>query len=99
MVTLIRRGTGINIVDLGRHGKKHIGIPSSGAMDVISMMRANSLLGNDLNHAVIELYMPGHVFQFQEKTTIALSGADTSITLNDRPVATNMTIAVSKNDI
>lgn len=95
---IIKAGVLDTIQDLGRYGNQRLGINPGGAMDKFAMQTANTLVGNNLSEAVIELHFPASVFLFSQPALIALSGADFSASINGEPVANLHVIAVNKND-
>lgn len=99
MIEIVRSGSHICIVDIGRRGYQKYGVPVSGAMDLISLARANSLLGNNMNCATLELYLPGHQLQFHCNTFIALSGATADLKLNEKKIYNGQVIKVNEGDI
>lgn len=99
MLKVLKSGFFVTIQDLGRYGYRDIGVPVSGAMDVDSVKKANLLLGNDPNAAVMEITMTGPTLQFDEPTFICLSGAHISATLNNKPIENYQVVQVSKGDI
>ena len=99
MLKVLKSGFFVTIQDLGRYGYRDIGVPVSGAMDVDSVKKANLLLGNDPNAAVMEITMTGPTLQFDEPTFICLSGAHISATLNNKPIENYQVVQVSKDDI
>lgn len=96
---IIKQGVLDTLQDMGRYGYQHLGINPSGAMDTVAIQVANMLAGNLPGEAVIEMHYPAPVIQFGAGALIALSGADMQATLNDRPVAINQPLLVSKGDI
>jgi antagonist of KipI len=73
------------VQDLGRFGYQRYGVPTSGALDLFSIRAANRLVGNRDNAAGIEMTMIGPRLRFLAPATIALTGADLSARLDDRP--------------
>jgi biotin-dependent carboxylase-like uncharacterized protein len=71
-----------SIQDLGRYGFRHLGVPVSGALDLKAVRRANALLENDPNDAVLEITMNGPELEFTEPTMMVLSGAPLEATLD-----------------
>ena len=86
MIEVIRSGGRVCIVDRGRYYYRKYGVSISGAMDLHSAFRANSLLHNKMDDALLEISMPGHEFQFHARTIIGLSGASGDITLDEKPI-------------
>ena len=98
MVEVIKTGFYDTIQDLGRMGFQNYGVPYSGAMDAYAASLANSLLGNDVHAAVMEITMTGPVLKFNCSTNICLSGADISPTLNGQSILNNKAIPVRIGD-
>lgn len=86
MLEIIKAGVQSTVQDGGRHGLRHLGIAQSGALDLPAMQRANLLLGNDLNAAVIEIVAGPVEIRFGRDGHLALSGADFSATLDGEPL-------------
>jgi len=99
MLKVLKSGFFVTVQDLGRFGYRDIGVPISGAMDVNSVKKANLLLENDINAAVLEITMTGPTLQFEEPTYICLSGAQIMATLNNEPIDNYQVIQVVKGDI
>ncbi|GAB4507741.1 MAG: biotin-dependent carboxyltransferase family protein [Allomuricauda sp.] len=99
MLKVLKPGLYLTIQDLGRFGHRDIGVPIAGAMDVESVKKANLLLENDENDAVLEITMTGPTLQFDTDTYISMSGAHIAATLNNEPVDTYTVIKVGKGDI
>ncbi len=99
MLKVLKSGFFVTIQDLGRFGYRDIGVPISGAMDVLSVKKANLLLENEPNAAVMEITMTGPTLQFEDPTYICLSGAHIAATLNNQPIDNYEVVKVSKGDI
>lgn len=99
MLKVLKSGFFISIQDLGRFGYRDIGVPISGAMDADSVKKANLLLENDPNDAVLEITMTGPTLEFQDPTYICLTGAHLSATLNNHPLENYEVVKVEKGDI
>ena len=65
-----------SIQDAGRHGFRHLGVGSAGAMDAYSHAIANLLVGNSVGAPVLEITMAGPRMRIEGATRIALCGAD-----------------------
>ena len=61
-INVIKPGLSTTVQDLGRPGYYHIGIPTSGGMDMLSLAAANLLVGNPAGAAVLEAHA-GVVFE------------------------------------
>jgi antagonist of KipI len=98
-ICVLRPGLLMTVQDLGRHGHQHVGLCPGGAMDPISLMLANALVGNDPGAAALEITVLGPDLEFQGPTLVALVGAEfeADIPLN-RPVMVerNSHISISR---
>lgn len=94
-ITIKKQGLFDTLQDEGRYGYQHLGINPGGVMDHFASKVANMLVGNEPDEAVIEMHFPASVFYFEKACIIALSGADFSAFINDKPVPLHTTIIVS----
>ena len=62
------------IQDLGRTGWRQFGVPTSGPMDAFAFQAANTLLGNAIGCAAIEIGLGDAVFQALQDCVIAVTG-------------------------
>lgn len=99
MITVINPGLLTTVQDLGRFCWQRYGIVVSGAMDPLSHRLANILVSNDENLPTLEITLIGPKLRFDEKTVIALCGADLSAQLNGETIPLGTPIAVEKDDI
>src|SRR4249919_225640 len=65
-----------SIQDAGRHGFRHLGVGSAGAMDAYSHAIANLLVGNPADAPALEITMAGPRLRIELPTRIALCGAE-----------------------
>jgi biotin-dependent carboxylase-like uncharacterized protein len=86
-VAVLRPGPLTLPVDAGRPGWAHIGVPRAGALDLGAAQRANTLVGNHPDTAVLEVTLGGLALAFREPVTIALTGADVPARAGDRRLA------------
>ena len=96
MIKVLKSGLMTTIQDLGRYGLQKYGIITSGAMDKISLRLANLLVGNPENAAAIEMILLGSSFLFQSDCLIAVTGADFSPTIDNRPLPMWQPVLVKK---
>jgi biotin-dependent carboxylase-like uncharacterized protein len=68
-------------------------------MDMLSASFANSILGNALNSAVLEITMTGPALEFFSETVICISGANISPQLNNINIKHNKAIKVNAGDV
>lgn len=86
------------IQDLGRMGYLRDGIPSSGALDFKSHILVNSILGNDVNAATVEMTYVGGNFTVKAPNYIAVVGADMEFSINGVEMPLGKVIKVSEDD-
>lgn len=98
-IFVIKPGLLSSFQDLGRAGSQHLGVPVSGAMDNKAHRLANLLVGNPANEATLEITLAGPKLRFLSSACIAISGADLSATINDKPIPNNRPLIVRPNDI
>lgn len=85
--------------DSGRIGFQHLGITTGGPMDEHAFYWANRLLGNKPDAAQIEITFGQLQLQVNAATTIAITGADLSATLNDKAIQPWLTYALKPGDV
>ena len=90
--TVIATGPLATIQDLGRPGYQHLGVPRSGAADRVAMTLANRLVGNSEDAATIETTLGGLVLRCDTDTLVAVTGADTSVSVNGVAVGINSAV-------
>lgn len=88
-IKIIKPGMLSTVQDLGRFGVMKSGFTQSGAMDLRSVKKANRLVGNRLDCAVIEMTMAGITAEFTQDCIFALSGGDFGARLNSKSIRTN----------
>lgn len=82
-IDILEPGTQTTIQDYpGRVGYWDIGVPPSGPFDPYAFRMGNKILGNDDQAAGLEITVTGPTVTFNHATTIALTGAPTTATLN-----------------
>ncbi|KXF81836.1 5-oxoprolinase subunit C family protein [Enterovibrio coralii] len=85
--------------DSGRVGFQHLGITTGGPMDEHAFYWANRLLGNAPDTNMLEITFGQLQLKANATTSIALTGADLSATLNDKPISPWLTYAIQPNDV
>lgn len=95
----VQQGLMDTVQDAGRRGYQHLGINPGGVMDRIAMYVANSLVGNAVHEAVIELHFPASAFLFETDALIALSGADFGAVLNEQPFTIHRPVIVARHTV
>ena len=100
MFEVVKPGLESSIQDLpGRIGYLEQGFPASGPMDAWSFRLANLLVGNITNAAAIECQFLGPTLKFHYCTTIAITGADMTPKLDDKPIPNYETVVVRSGQI
>ena len=99
MLKVLQAGFFSSIQDMGRFRYQEFGVPVSGVMDSYSAKRANAILGNNHNCAVMEITLSGPKLEFLKDTAICITGADISPQLNNNVISLNTPIQISKGDI
>ena len=99
MIEFLSGGMQTTIQDLGRRGMMHLGIGLSGAMDSLSAITANRLLGAPDNSPVLECTLVGPNIKFHTANTIAICGSDMRFKIDDKPVPNNQTVHVDRNTV
>ena len=80
-------GPGTSVQDWGRTGWRRFGVPTSGAMDRLSLAHANALVGNDPGTAGVEFTLQGGKFTVVEgPLLLAVSGPGTRLTIAGQSV-------------
>lgn len=98
-LTILSPGPLTTVQDSGRFGALGKGFSPGGAMDMDAMTVANLLVGNAPGVGVLEMTMLGITARFDCESAIALTGADMSARLNDRPIARYASVAVHPGDV
>lgn len=99
MLKVIKSGIYSSIQDQGRFGFAHLGVPISGVMDAVSSNLANTILGNSLENAVIEITFGLAKFQFLSPTVFCISGGNFNPKLNGNQIKLNKLNRAKENDI
>lgn len=87
MIEVVSAGFLSIIVDSGRYGYAHLGVPPSSALDRFSYRILQYLLENPDNAPALEVMGNDLRLQFAEEMTFAITGARVAATLDDVPVA------------
>ncbi|HET8623910.1 MAG TPA: biotin-dependent carboxyltransferase family protein [Gemmatimonadales bacterium] len=79
MITVVRAPPFATVQDLGRYGHRAAAVPVSGAMDPVSLARANGLVGNEPGLAAVEWGIGAGSLRLAPNTVVGWAGADVSI--------------------
>ena len=88
-VYIVKPGLQTTIQDEGRWGLQSHGVPVAGPMDPCSHRVANALVGNDRNHAALEIAFVGPEIEFEDDRLVAVAGAEFVMTLDGLDVPPN----------
>ena len=92
-------GPASSVQDGGRPGSQRYGLVPSGAMDRLALAAANTLVGNELFSAVVEIGPFGAVFTAcGGAVRIALAGASRNADIAGRPVATDASATLADGE-
>lgn len=81
VIEVVRPGPLATVQDLGRPGFGHLGVPSGGAADAGSLVRANELVGNPVGAAGLEFTLGRAVLRFGRAAVVAVTGAAATVTV------------------
>ena len=87
VLTIINPGPLCTVQDSGRPGFQRFGVSISGAVDQLSLLLGNRLLGNDSDAPALEITFGGFQAEFAARTAFALTGGDLTPTLNGTEVS------------
>jgi antagonist of KipI len=100
LLTVIEPGLLTTVQDSGRWGWQHLGVPVGGALDATAFRRANVLVGNRHDAAVLEATVIGPTLRLTPPLVIALTGADMEARLDDvTPLPMGRAVAVTQSAI
>lgn len=85
-LTFLDAGPLTTVQDRGRPGWAHLGVPRSGALDGPALDLANRLVGNAVSAAGLETTLGGVTFRVSAGITVAVTGAQAEVFVDDRPV-------------
>jgi biotin-dependent carboxylase-like uncharacterized protein len=79
MITVLKPGPLALVVDLGRPGNAHLGVPPAGALDVPALRLANRLVGNPESAAGLELLLGQAELRAETSCELAVTGPPTPV--------------------
>jgi biotin-dependent carboxylase-like uncharacterized protein len=98
-VSIIRAGLLTSIQANARVGQRHMGVPSCGAADILSMALANHLVGNNLLAPALELTLTGAELRFEADYYFAITGAPSKCYLSGAEIPFHHTLRGVQGDI
>ena len=98
-IEVIKPGLATTVQDAGRPGYYHLGIPLSGALDQLAFKLGNLLVGNTEDLAALECTLMAPELRFSEDSLVAVTGAVTTVRLNEGEAPRNTAFAVKAGDV
>ena len=98
MIIVEATGPLTTVQDLGRTGLAHLGVSPSGAADRAAHRLANRLVGNAESEATLEVTLGGLTIRADQMLWVAVTGAPTSLLVNNQPSASHTLLALPPGD-
>lgn len=98
-VTIRQPGVLTTIQDLGRPGRRQLGITPGGAMDSLSLRLANLLVGNPENFPALEMTLRGAVLHFEQDALGAVQGGDFAVSIDGRELPADRPFLIAADSI
>jgi len=92
-------GPASSVQDSGRPGSQRYGLTPSGAMDRLALAVANTLVGNELFAAAVEIGPFGATFTARGAVRVGLAGASRNADIGGRAVAVNSSATLADGEI
>ncbi|MDJ0351016.1 5-oxoprolinase/urea amidolyase family protein [Cryobacterium sp. PH29-G1] len=86
-LVVVQPGPQTTVQDLGRPGLAHLGVAGAGALDRGALRRANRLVGNPADAAVLENALGGLVLEARTEQVLAVAGAGVAISVGKTDAA------------
>ena len=86
-LTVIEAGLQTTVQAGPRLGLRHLGVPSAGAADPLSLALANRLVGNDLAAPGLEVTLSGMKLRTESACSVAVTGAACAVSVDGQPAA------------
>lgn len=97
-LTVIKPGMLTTLQSQPRRGMRHLGVPSGGAADPLSLALANKLVGNPWYSTALEATMLGPVVRFERACAFAIAGSPVQATLNGTAIDCHATVFAEPGD-
>ncbi len=98
MIRITDPGPQTTVQDLGRIGQLRYGIPPSGPIDTRAFVAANRLVGNTDGAAGLECTLMGPRFTVEAACAMAVTGAETPVTINGEEAPQWTTLPLAPGD-
>lgn len=97
-LSILRAGAQTTLQGGPRTGWRHMGVPSSGAADCLSLALANRLVGRPPDATTLEITLGNFAIRFDMPIAFALTGAPASAALSGQTVQYHQTYHASAGD-
>jgi biotin-dependent carboxylase-like uncharacterized protein len=97
-LAILQPGVQATLQGAPRIGSRHLGVPTSGPADPLSMALANRLVGNASDATAIEITFGGAAIRFDAPVSFAVTGAQSALTLAGRAVQPHATHMAGEGD-
>lgn len=94
---VVKPGLLTTVQDAGRHGLRHLGVVSGGAMDTVALNVANALVGNRAGEAALEITIIGPELVFESEALVALCGARFEAFADGEPLPWNRPVLLERS--
>lgn len=98
-ISVIKSGLFSTVQAGPRRGVRHLGVPSSGAADPLSLALANRLVGNAWDASALEMTMVAPTLQFEGPVVFGLAGAPSAANLNGEPIDIHRSVRALAGDV
>jgi antagonist of KipI len=99
MIEILHPGWQSLIVDEGRYGYGHIGVPPSSALDHLAYAALNYILGNNRGTPALEVLGKGFSIAFGTDLRCAITGAKVKAQVNEKPVPAWKSFEVKRGSV
>ncbi len=97
-VAVLKPGILTTLQSQPRIGTRHLGVPSGGAADPLSLALANTLVGNPWYATALEVTLLGPTLRFDVEGAFAIAGAPQRATLNGEAISCHATVFAKPGD-
>ncbi|MEX2290432.1 MAG: biotin-dependent carboxyltransferase family protein [Mycobacteriales bacterium] len=96
MIVVRQPGPLTTVQDLGRPGRRHLGVPLAGAVDRPALRAANRLVGNAPGAAALETTLAGPELAFEVDAVVAVAGGRCTVTMGGEIVEVGVAVTVRR---
>ncbi|KDE20054.1 allophanate hydrolase [Acetobacter aceti 1023] len=99
MITVLETGVLNSVQDAGRFGYRHLGVSTSGVMDLLALRCGNALLENASDAACIEVQTFPFKVRFDKPLSFVVTGGEGTLTLGERKILPWSIVSAQEGDI